>query len=371
MTKLEILIVDDVKDNLLALRHLLLANDVEIYQASSGFEALELMMSHDFSVALLDVQMPGMNGFELAELMRGTNKTKNIPIIFVTALAQDEKYDFKGYESGAVDFLRKPLDPHAVKSKVNVFLKLHAQKIELLNQVEELKIVRGQLEAAVKIREEFMSIAGHELKTPLTSIILLNQIRKRVMDKGDFSYFSPEKLREIFETDARQIAKLTRLIDDMLDVSRISTGKLSMVFGSFDLCQLVNDIVDSLDHKKEVTLTMCESLTGNWDRVRIEQVVTNILTNAQRYGFGKPIHISVERLNGFASINVKDQGVGISADDLTRIFHRYERATVTELSGLGLGLYIVNQIVEAHKGSIEVESTVGEGSQFRVLLPLS
>ena len=145
---LEILIVDDVKDNLLALNALLAREDVKIFQASSGIEALDLMIGPDFCLALLDIQMPVMNGFELAELMRGSNKTKNIPIIFVTAAAKygaSENYYFKGYESGAVDFLRKPIDSHAVKSKINVFLELHRQKNEL--KAAESKF-RGLLEAA-------------------------------------------------------------------------------------------------------------------------------------------------------------------------------------------------------------------------------
>lgn len=370
MRKLEILLVDDIKDNLLALSSLLAKDSVTIFQASTGYEALELMMVHDFSVALLDVQMPGMNGFELAELMRGTNKTKNIPIIFVTALAKDEKYDFKGYESGAVDFLRKPLDPHTVKSKVNVFLQLHDQKLELVRQVEALKATREALEASVKVREEFLSIAGHELKTPLTSIKLQAQMRSRIMSKGGAATFTEEKLTHMFFDDNKQLSKLSRLIDDMMDVSRINTGKLSMQREQFDLCVLVRELLSKNFDVNEITLTSCESITGVWDLVRIEQVMTNLLTNAVRYGSGKPIHITVSEKNGFASVEIQDQGVGISHDDIGRVFKRYERATNSELSGLGLGLYIVSQILEAHRGSIKVESTVGEGSKFSFLLPL-
>ncbi len=131
--QIKILLVDDRKDNLLALDALLRRDDLEIFKANSGTQALEFMFSHEIAVALIDVQMPCMSGFELAELMRGTNKTKDIPIIFVTATANSQSFWFKGYEVGAVDFLLKPLDPNAVKSKLNVFIELYLQKRELKN----------------------------------------------------------------------------------------------------------------------------------------------------------------------------------------------------------------------------------------------
>ena len=144
--KVKILLVDDLKENLLALEGLLRRDDLEIFEAKSGTEALEFMIPHEFSLALIDVQMPGMSGFELAELMRGAKKTKNIPIIFVTATAKDQSFSFKGYESGAVDFLFKPLDTHAVKSKVNIFIELYQQKRELKNQLETITQNRAEQE---------------------------------------------------------------------------------------------------------------------------------------------------------------------------------------------------------------------------------
>src|SRR5476651_184586 len=153
----KILLVDNLKDNLLALEWLLKRDDVEIFKANSGNDALELMVPHEFALALIDVNMPGMSGFELAELMRGTNKTKDIPIIFVTATAKDQSFSFKGYESGAVDFLLKPLDTHAVKSKVSIFIELYRQKKEQEELLRKLKKTQGELEQAIQIRDEFMS----------------------------------------------------------------------------------------------------------------------------------------------------------------------------------------------------------------------
>lgn len=374
--KLEILIVDDVKDNLLALKALLARKDVNIFQAQSGNEALELMMKHDFCLALIDIQMPVMNGFELAEFMRSLKKTKNIPIIFVTAGSKDENYIFKGYESGAVDFLRKPLDPHAVKSKVNVFLELHQQKNELRKQVAELKLTKSELEKAVRVREDFLSIAGHELKTPLTSLFLRTQMRKRILEKEGQTAFVQEKLSKMFDTDYKQFERLNRLIDDMLDISRISLGKLSMEFKEFDLSTLILEILEkNLELFKQadckVNIETVADVMGNWDRFRIEQVITNLLTNVMRYGAGKPIEIKVFSEMPNAVVVIKDYGIGIAKADQKRIFQRFERAIGTEVSGLGLGLYIVSQIIESHKGTIKVESELGEGSTFTITLPLS
>lgn len=374
--KLEILIVDDVKDNLLALKALLEREDVNILYALSGREALELMMKHDFCLALLDVKMPGMDGFELAELMRGSNKTKNIPIIFVTAAAKDQPHVFKGYESGAVDFLSKPIDPHVVKSKVNIFLELHKNKNELKNKVEALKETKAELEQAIRAREEFIAIATHELKTPLTTLKLQAQSRKRNIERGNDAALTPEKLAKMFESDTKQLERLTRLIDDMLDISRISSGKFSINLERFDLCSFIHDIVKrNLELFTaagiQTEINSCDPINGRWDKLRIEQVITNLLTNAIRYGAGKPVKISIRTEQGRAVVVIEDQGGGIAEEDLKRIFQKYERVDGTEVSGLGLGLYIVSQIIEAHMGSIKVESHPGNGSAFTIELPLS
>ncbi|MEG1042106.1 MAG: response regulator, partial [Pseudomonas sp.] len=175
----KLLIVDDLPENLLALEALIKGNDVEVHQAQSADQALSLLLEHEFALAILDVQMPGMNGFELAELMRGTEKTKNIPIVFVSAAGREMNYAFKGYESGAVDFLHKPLDTQAVKSKVAVFVDLFRQRKALGQQLEalersreeqeqlltQLQCARRELEHAVRMRDDFMSIVSHEVRT--------------------------------------------------------------------------------------------------------------------------------------------------------------------------------------------------------------
>ncbi len=193
----KLLIVDDLPENLLALEALIKGEGREVFKASSADEALSLLLEHEFALALLDVQMPGMDGFALAELMRGTERTKNIPIVFVTAAGRELNYAFKGYESGAVDFLYKPLDNHAVRSKVNVFVDLYRQR-KVLEQARaeqdallaELRETQVELQRAVKMRDDFMSIVSHELRTPLNGLMLDTQLRRLQLAKGKLEHFA-------------------------------------------------------------------------------------------------------------------------------------------------------------------------------------
>jgi len=386
----KLLIVDDLPENLLALEALIKREDRTVYKALSADEALSLLLQHEFAMAILDVQMPGMNGFELAELMRGTEKTKNIPIIFVSAAGRELNYAFKGYESGAVDFLHKPLDIHAVKSKVNVFVDLYRQSKAMKQQVEALEQARREqeallqqlqstqleLEQAVRMRDDFMSIVAHEVRTPLNGLILETQLRKMHLARDNAAAFTLDKMHAMVDRDERQIKSLIRLIEDMLDVSRIRTGKLSIRPNRFDLVQLVSNLLQNFAQQieaaeTEVSFTASEPVEGHWDEFRIEQVVSNLLTNALRYGGRSPIQVRVYREGDEARVEVQDRGIGISAENQKRIFQQFERVSAkTVVAGLGLGLFISEQIVAAHGGSIVVESQINEGALFRVCLPI-
>ncbi|MFI8393174.1 hybrid sensor histidine kinase/response regulator [Pseudomonas sp. Choline-02u-1] len=386
----KLLIVDDLPENLLALEALIKREDRTVYKALSADEALSLLLQHEFAMAILDVQMPGMNGFELAELMRGTEKTKNIPIIFVSAAGRELNYAFKGYESGAVDFLHKPLDIHAVKSKVNVFVDLYRQSKAMKQQVEALEQARREqeallqqlqstqleLEQAVRMRDDFMSIVAHEVRTPLNGLILETQLRKMHLARDNASAFTLDKMQAMVDRDERQIKSLIRLIEDMLDVSRIRTGKLSIRPSRFDLVQLVSNLLQNFAPQMEAAETSVSfeagaPVEGCWDEFRIEQVVSNLLTNALRYGGRSPIQVRVYREGDEAWVEVQDHGIGISAENQKRIFQQFERVSAkTVVAGLGLGLFISDQIVAAHGGSIVVESEINEGALFRVCLPI-
>jgi signal transduction histidine kinase len=386
----KLLIVDDLPENLLALEALIKREDRIVYKALSADEALSLLLQHEFAMAILDVQMPGMNGFELAELMRGTEKTKNIPIVFVSAGGRELNYAFKGYESGAVDFLYKPLDIHAVKSKVNVFVELYRQSKAMKQQVEELEQSRREqeallkqlqstqleLEQAVRMRDDFMSIVAHEVRTPLNGLILETQLRKMHLARDNAAAFTLDKMHAMVDRDERQIKSLIRLIEDMLDVSRIRTGKLSIRPTRFDLSALVRDLLQNFAPQidaaeSSVTLEADQPVLGSWDEFRIEQVISNLLTNALRYGAKSPITVKVYSESGQAWVEVRDLGIGIGEENQKRIFQQFERVTAKHaVAGLGLGLFISEQIVAAHGGFITVESRIGEGALFRVCLPL-
>ncbi|MET0948447.1 MAG: hybrid sensor histidine kinase/response regulator [Pseudomonas sp.] len=386
----KLLIVDDLPENLLALEALIKREDRAVFKALSADEALSLLLQHEFALAILDVQMPGMNGFELAELMRSTERTKSIPIVFVSAAGRELNYAFKGYESGAVDFLHKPLDIHAVKSKVNVFVDLYRQRKAMKEQVEELEqsrqeqeallkqlqVTQNELERAVRMRDDFMSIVSHEVRTPLNGLILETQLRKLHLAKDNMAAFTLEKLRAMVDRDERQIQSLIRLIEDMLDVSRIRTGKLSIRTRPFDLVELVSNLLESFSAQiaaagSTVSFTADDPVIGVWDEFRIEQVVANLLTNALRYGARKPIRVRVYSEEGQARVDVRDEGIGVSPENQKRIFQQFERVSANHaVHGLGLGLFISDQIVAAHGGTISVESEEGQGSLFRVCLPL-
>ncbi|WP_431508930.1 hybrid sensor histidine kinase/response regulator [Variovorax sp. DAIF25] len=392
----KLLIVDDLPENLVALEALIRAPGRPVFRAQSAEEALTLLLEHEFALAIVDVQMPGMNGFELAEMMRGTERTRHIPLIFVSAAGRERNYAFQGYESGAVDFLHKPLDPHAVISKVNVFVDLHRHRKALRHEMEllahahrkqeelvvQLQVTQRELERAVRMRDDFMSMVSHELRTPLNTLYLEAQLRQLHVSKGNLAAFTADRLPAMIERDQRQIRNMVRLIDDMLDVTRMRKDALSIQPKPTDLAQLARAVVENLRQQaeaagSEISLRAPAELPGVWDEFRIEQVLTNLLTNALRYGGGRPVEMAVEQVgtgdDGFARVSVRDRGIGIAAEDQARIFEQFERTEHSRkhAAGLGLGLYITRQIVDLHGGRIGVESAPGEGSTFSVELPLA
>ena len=243
--------------------------------------------------------------------------------------------------------------------------------------IHDLKHIREELQKAVNIRDEFLSIASHELKTPLTSLKLQIQLRKRYIEKGEIARFTPEKIQTMTNDDESQLNHLVRLVDDMLDISRLRTGKFNLQPEIFNLTLMLNEVLNRFSPQiqetgSEISLEAPDVVSGNWDRFRLEQVVTNLLTNAMKYGNNKPIFVKVEVEEHRVKLMVIDQGRGIAQRDSERIFEQFERAIAYhEVSGLGLGLYITRQIILAHNGSIQVASEVGKGTTFTVTLPKS
>lgn len=380
--KAKLLIVDDLQENLHALAKIIEKDDRLIYLANSGEEALSLLLEHEFALAILDVMMPEMNGFELAELMRSTEKTRHIPIVFVSATGKELNYAFKGYETGAVDFLQKPLDILAVKSKVDVFVSLYKQHTEIKQKMTELEksraelhVTKNELEYALKMRDDFMSLVGHELRTPLNTLHIETQLRQLQLKKGDMSAFTADKLEAMIARDDRQIQSMIRLISDLNDVSRIQNGKLSIRTAETNLSELIQQIVKNLSWQADnagvtFTLNIQDDVTGMWDELRIEQIIINLLTNALRYGNNKPVEITLQSTLADVTFSVRDHGIGIPISAQKRIFEKFERAETKRVNdGLGMGLYIARQLAEAHHGTLNVKSTVGEGATFTLTLP--
>lgn len=248
----------------------------------------------------------------------------------------------------------------------------HKRKLEkrLMSQAIEL-------ERALKTRDEFLSIASHELKTPLTSLMLHSQYFMKGIEQGDPNIYTPQRVDALARQLEKQVTKLNSLVDDMLDISRISTGRLEIRPEEFDFSELINDIKEMLKTPFETSnypLPIIESNHENvmvkWDRVRMEQVLINLFTNAIRNGEGKPIILNTSVADDKIFITIKDHGVGISEEDVNKIFDCYAKIkNPSQVNGLGLGLYISKQIVEAHQGQLTVESKLGHGSSFKIELP--
>jgi PAS domain S-box-containing protein len=232
----------------------------------------------------------------------------------------------------------------------------------------------GEALDAIRARDEFLSLASHELGTPLTSVKLHLDGLLRLAGRGAQTA-GPEFLPKL-EMAARQVDKLSELISRLMDVSRIKAGRLRLELGEVDLSAVVNEVVarfraDAVKAGCAVTIHADAPVCGRWDPLRMEQVVTNLLTNAIKFGAGKAVQIDVSSGGGWARLAVRDQGIGISPEDIERVFQRFERAGAARTyAGMGLGLYIVRQIVEAHGGNVRVESRPGAGSTFHVDLPL-
>lgn len=504
-----ILLVDDVAANLLALEGALEPLNAKLVKARSGAEALRYLLQEDFACVLVDVQMPDIDGFETVRLIRERERTRYVPIIFISASHREEVNMLRGFSEGAVDYVTKPYSPDLLRARVAalieqstreregrealyervkhseaslaearaqallraeserarlyslflqapfpiVVLRGPALMLELVNPAatalfgeksnvgrgirdvetpfirpelvqnlemafitgeptlqKELSLTRdgkseyfnvvaqptraastGQVDGllicafdvteqvrarealteAVRLRDEFLSVASHELKTPLTPLALRLQALLRMKDSE-----LPGPVKEKIAAARRHVGRLAKLVDGLLDVTRLTSGKLHLDFEpDVNVTELVRDVVDR--HQPSAAACDCALSLGRMDevrmrmdRVRFEQVLTNLLSNALKYGAGKPVIVALEDANEKIRLTVRDEGIGITPDAATRIFGKFERAvSERHYGGLGLGLYISRQIVDAFGGTITVESAPSKGATFTVELP--
>jgi signal transduction histidine kinase len=370
----EILIVAPIGQDAALLRAAL-AREGLAAATYGGIEALcERMRGEAGAILVAEEALSAPEIERLRHALAAQEPWSDIPIIVMTGNGEATLSSLRVLRafapSGAVTLLERPFRAITLVSTLQVALRARKRQY----QVRELLELQIQ---ATRIRDEFISIASHELKTPLTSLKLQTQLNKRVQAR-DPGAFSPLVSRLIDGTDS-QVDRLTRLVEDMLDVSRIHSGKLLMEKSRFDLAELVADVVPNFSAQLAaagcaLVIERSGPVIGTWDRYRIEQVLNNLLTNAIRYAPGAPIEISVARddARGIARLRVRDHGPGIAPADHERIFARFERAVVGRgISGLGLGLYICRQIVASHAGTIRVESDVGRGAGFVIELKLA
>ncbi len=378
--EVKILIVDDRPENLLALQAIFSSSGFILFEALSGKEAFEHSKLHDFACILMDVQMPVLDGFETARALRRLPRTETTPIIFITAIHRSEAFEEKGYVAGAVDYLFKPINTEILLAKVNIFVDLYlkSEQIKYQNKLLEEALAKSreneELKALLKARDAFLSMASHELKTPITPLNLQMQTFIELFESGRHTQVEKEKLLRMLYTSQAQIERLSRLIYELVDVTRLASNRLELNLAETELNMCVRKVLDDFEpeiRKSGSVITFREEavVRGNWDGFRIEQVIINLLTNALKYGERKPIVITVSKTDK-AVFEISDEGMGISPVSHDRIFERYERAVSgSHYSGLGLGLYIVKEILALHQGEIFVSSSEGAGATFRVELP--
>lgn len=372
--KLAILIVDDRYENLCSMKQLLARPDLEILTAASGNEALGLMLENELALVLLDVQMPGMDGFEVAELMRRNDRTRRIPIIFVTAINKERRHIFTGFEAGAVDYMFKPVDPFIIRSKVKVFLDIKRNELAREKLVVELDEANRRLQGISSRKSDFLSAASHELRTPLT---IIKEYCGLVHDEV-VGPVSPDQ-KKCMEAALRNCNRLADLVNDLLDLDSIESGHQVIRRTAVDLSGLLTDAFADFEPRcRAAGLTLAVDLEPHLppalgDGPMLTQVVVNLLGNALKFTpAGGRITIRGRVHGGRPRVEIADTGPGIAPADQARVFEKFTQLSRKDgpgAKGTGLGLAISHKIMELMNGELGLESQAGQGAVFHFALP--
>jgi signal transduction histidine kinase len=390
--KPKILVVNDDPASLLALTSLLDGRADEgnytVLSARSGQDALRQVLLHDFAVILLDVNMPGMDGFETAEAIHQRPRSADIPIIFVTAFLADEIDRLKAYQRGAADFLFTPVIPQILHAKVSVFVTLAMKNEELKRQAEKLSQHASELTATNRrlvremeerraaerkshAKDEFLAMLGHELRNPLSAITSASGLI-------GLPGAAPDTVARARAIIQRQSQHLSRIVDDLLDLSRAMSGKILLARQATDLSRLVASCLDTFRATGRTTgYRIAVDLAPGWvdgDPTRLEQIVSNLLDNALKYTpSGGAIDIALARAGDDVVLSVRDSGVGIPPELLPQVFDVFVQGAISidrSQGGLGIGLSLVRRLVELHGGSVAADSPgTGLGSSFTIRIP--
>jgi signal transduction histidine kinase len=407
-----ILIVDDKKENIIPLRKILELHSIESDAAESGEEALLKTLKNEYSLIIMDVQMPGMDGFEVAETLSGSKRTKDIPVLFLSAISKEKKYISRGYASGAVDYITKPVDPDLLMLKVKTFLKLYQQQKELKdtrdllsNEIEirktaqhELMQANENLESKVAERtrelisknkelefsnhelQQFAWVASHDLKEPLRKIeIFIRIIQEKYLIDDTVA-------NDYINRTIRSAERMRKLITDLLEYSRLSAD---VVFEKADLNEILGEVLADFDYTIEQKKAIIESdkmPTINGIPGQLRQVFQNILSNSLKFAktdVPPVITIESQRIvtrnfkspadsdGKFCRITVTDNGIGFDENYLDKIFRIFQSLNDRNTyEGTGIGLAIVKKIIEKHNGLITAESQPDKGSRFIIILPI-
>ncbi|PKQ65474.1 hypothetical protein BZG02_00255 [Labilibaculum filiforme] len=378
MKKNKILIVDDKEENLISLERILGDFDIEFVRAFSGEDALKQTLKDEFAMAILDVQMPNMDGYETLELMRQRKKTKFLPVIFVSAIHQSDLHIIKGIETGAVDFIPKPIIPEVLQGKVSVFLDLYRQRKELdllllylEKKNEELIIQKNKAEEATRSKSLFLANMSHEIRSPMNGILGLSKLLQQ-------SELDSEQ-KDMLDVITRSGENLIQIINDILDYSKIEAGQIEIENIDFDIRKLSDTIFQLLNYKAserdidfkiEIDELIPKLIVG--DSFRLNQILMNLTNNALKFTQNGSVILSIkciEKTDDCVSLffSIKDTGIGISKEAQKKLFREFtqsDKSITREYGGTGLGLAISKNLAQLMGGKIIVKSDLGIGSEF-------
>lgn len=391
--RVDVLAVDDDPRNLLALEAVLGDLPINLVRARSGVEALGILAEREFSLILMDVHMPSMDGFETAKRIQTLGRAT--PIIFLTA-NDDPRRAATGYAHGAVDYMFKPLVPEVLRAKVSVFVELQRSREQLVAQRlaeqtlrHEADLLRARLEQqqafatalssslqntqeALAVRDEFLRMASHQLRTPLASMQITIDNAIRALDAPP----SKDRSARVLHILDEQTGNLTRLVRELLNFVVIESGRLQFKVETVDLVVVARQCVGQLDALMSAagcptTIQGDATCMARCDGFWLQQALLNLLGNACKYGSGHPVGVTVIRQGDRARLEVRDSGMGIEPSEQARIFEAFQRAVSSDnYGGLGLGLYVVKRVIEGQGGTVSVHSAPGQGATFTLLMPV-
>ncbi len=382
----KILIVDDNHNNLFTLRELIKAYiDAEVIEADCGREALAVLYDTRVDLIILDIQMEGMDGFEIASLIKKRKKTKDIPIVFLTAAYKSEEFKKRGYEIGAVDYLVKPIDEYQLINRISVYLSLieKERNVNLLleqkvaEQIKELRKAKEEAEAANEAKSMFLANVSHELRTPIN--ILLSSMQLIDLYIEDEQVVEKKKLEDKLYIQKQNCYRLLRLVNNLIDITKMDAGHFILNFKKCNIINIIESITMSIVpyiNNRGIELifdTELEEMEVYCDLDAIERIILNLLSNAIKFTpAGGSIYVELKDLGNTLGIYVKDTGIGMSEEMLEQVFERFKQGDnllTRRNEGSGIGLSLIKHLIEMHGGSIGVKSKYQTGSEFFVKLP--